>query len=152
METAIREAVPDDAEAVAGLLGELGYPKTADFARAKLATLAASDLDWVLVAERGGRVVGVGHLHVSELFHQPGRVGRIMAIVVDTGSRRLGAGRELMDRLEAIAQEAGCIKLELTSAAHREAAHAFYCSLGYGEGLKHFVKYLDAPEDTHQSR
>jgi len=151
VEIAIREAVPDDAEAVAGLLGELGYPNTADFARAKLAALARSARDWVLVAERSGRVIGVGHLHVSELFHQPGRVGRIMAVVVETDSRRLGVGRELMRRLEAIAEEAGCIKLELTSAAHREPAHAFYYSLGYGEGLKHFIKYLDTPEDTRQS-
>jgi GNAT superfamily N-acetyltransferase len=151
-EFTVREAAPTDAEAVAGLLGELGYPNTADFARSKLAALAESDSDRVLVAERVGGVVGVAHLHMTELFHQPGRAGRIMAVVVNADSRRLGVGRELMNRLEALAREYGCTKLELTSAAHREAAHAFYLSLGYDEGLRHFVKYLNPPGEAGESR
>ncbi len=166
-EFTIREAAPTDAEAVAGLLGELGYPNTVDFARSKLAALAESDSDRVLVAarasqrsssavsqssKRAGGVVGVAHLHVAELFHQPGRVGRIMAVVVNADARRLGVGRELMNRLEALARECGCTKLELTSAAHREAAHALYLSLGYDEGLRHFVKYLDPPGEAGESR
>lgn len=143
-EIIIRPPVPArDAGAVAKLLGDLGYPNTPAFAQAKLELLSQSPDDWVRVAERAGRVVGVGHLHVAELFHQPGRVGRVMAIVVAADCRRLGVGRKLMTSLEALAEQAGCTKLELTSAAHREDAHAFYDSLGYAEGLRHFVKPID---------
>jgi GNAT superfamily N-acetyltransferase len=146
-EITIRPLVPaQDAEAVAALLGELGYPNTPAFAQAKLEALSHSPNDWVRAAERAGRVVGVAHLHVAELFHQPGRVGRIMAIVVAAECRRLGVGRALMTCLEALAEQAGCIKLELTSAAGREEAHAFYESLGYSEGLKHFAKPMGPSE------
>jgi len=141
----IRPPVPaEDAEAVAELLGELGYPNTPAFARAKLEVLSQRTDDWVRVAEHAGRVVGVAHLHAAELFHQPRRVGRIMAVVVAADCRRLGIGRALMTALESLAEQAGCIKLELTSAAHREDAHAFYASLGYSGGLEHFVKPIDS--------
>jgi N-acetylglutamate synthase-like GNAT family acetyltransferase len=141
----LRDARVEDAEAVAALLGELGYPNTPAFARDKLAVLLASDHDRVLAVEREGRVVGVGHLHVSELFHQPGRVGRITAIVVSADCRREGVGRALMAALEALAQEAGCIKFELTSAPHRREAHAFYEAVGYAVGMTHFTKKAPEP-------
>ena len=128
---AIREAVPDDAEAVARLLGELGYPGTVEFARDKLACLAEADADTVLVAQLAGSVVGIAHLHVAELFQAAGRIGRVMAIVVDESARRRGIGRALMGKLEERARRSGCVRIDLTSAERRTDAHAFYRAVGF---------------------
>ncbi len=54
----IRMAGEFDAEAVAGLLGELGYPTSTDAAAKRLAEFGDSDRDHVLVAVIDGRVLG----------------------------------------------------------------------------------------------
>ena len=138
----VRPACPDDAERVAALLGELGYPGTADAARAKLEALASADADEVYVAESAGRVVGVVHLHVAELFQRAARSGRVMALVVDEQFRGSGVGRALMETAEARACELGCCQVEATSSFSREGAHAFYRRLGYSERRRHFMKQL----------
>ena len=138
----IREAVDQDADQIAGLLKALGYPKTPDFVRQKMAALSQNAGDFLLVGEASGRVIGVAHLHVAELFHEAGRLGRIMALVVTDHARRSGVGRSLMRSLERLARDAGCVKMEVTSGAHREGAHAFYESLGYLQEPKRFVKVL----------
>lgn len=138
----IREATDQDAEQIAGLLQALGYPNTLAFARQKIAALSQHAGDVVLVAEASGRVIGVAHLHVAELFHEAGMIGRIMALVVTDRARRSGVGRRLMRSLEKLARNAGCVKMEVTSGAHREGAHSFYESLGYFEEPKRFVKVL----------
>lgn len=139
---AVREASAQDAGQIAGLLKMLGYPNTPAFARHKIERLSQSASDAVLVAEGDGRVVGVAHLHLAELFHQKGRLGRIMALVVTDDVRRSGVGKMLVRSLEALARNAGCVKLEVTSGAGRRGAHGFYRRLGFGEEPKRFVKML----------
>lgn len=138
----VRKAVTEDADQIAVLLKELGYPNTPAFVQLKIVDLSESNNDTVLIAEVDGKVVGLAHLHIAELFHEPGRLGRIMAIVITNNYRRLGIGRKLMTLLEAIARNVGCIKLEVTSGTHRNDAHPFYRSLGYIETPKRFVKVL----------
>lgn len=138
----IREAVIEDAAHIAGLLKELGYPSTPAFAQSKIVELSKSDSDTVLVAETDGRVIGVAHLHIAELFHEPGRLGRVMAIVVKNDYRGLGVGQKLITLIENTARKAGCTKMELTSGIHRDDAHIFYKNLGYIEKPKRFLKIL----------
>jgi GNAT superfamily N-acetyltransferase len=64
----------------------------------------------------------------------------IGGLVVDRNHRRLGIGRELMDRAEAWARERGCSMVRLTSSATRTAAHRFYEDLGYTH-----IKNLESP-------
>ena len=129
----IREVLAKDAGPIADLLKELGYPSTAIFARQKIATLSNSGSDVVLVAEAEGRVVGVAHLHLAELFHERGLLGRVMAIVVNEETRQAGVGTKLMSSLEELARDAGCVKMEVTSGIQRDWAHAFYQKLGYSK-------------------
>jgi N-acetylglutamate synthase-like GNAT family acetyltransferase len=138
----VREAIAKDADQIAGLLRALGYPNTPTFAQQKIEELSQSVSDTVLVAEGEGRVVGFTHLHLAELFHERGRLGRIMALVVTDDARRSGVGKMLMSSLEVLARNAGCVKLEVTSGAGRHGAHAFYHRLGYTEEPKRFVKTL----------
>jgi GNAT superfamily N-acetyltransferase len=65
-----------------------------------------------------------------------------MALVVADCARRSGVGKRLVRSLEKLARDAGCVKMEVTSGAHREGAHAFYGELGYIEEPKRFVKVL----------
>jgi GNAT superfamily N-acetyltransferase len=65
-----------------------------------------------------------------------------MALVITKNCRQQGIGQKLMASLETIARKAGCIKMEVTSAVHRDSAHIFYKKLGYSEQPKRFVKPL----------
>ena len=138
----LRKAVVKDAKRIADLLKELGYPNIPAFAKSKISRLSKSKNDSVLVAEINREVIGAAHLHIAELFHEPGRLGRIMALVITKNCRQQGIGQKLMASLETIARKAGCIKMEVTSAVHRDSAHIFYKKLGYSEQPKRFVKPL----------
>jgi len=138
----IRKAVIKDAEQIVFLLEELGYPNTLALVQSKLANLSKSNKDTVIIAEKDNKVIGIGHLHIAELFHQPGQLGRVMALVVKSDYRGHGVGEKLMESLETIARNSGCVKIEVTSGIHRNGAHAFYKNLGYTEKPKRFIKQL----------
>jgi len=54
-----RPASAEDADRVAELLEQLGYPTSPEAARRRLQMLATSHNDDVWVAERGGAVIGL---------------------------------------------------------------------------------------------
>lgn len=147
-EIKIRKANLDDGEQVTGLLEELGYPNKPAFIRLKIEVLTKSDKDTVLVSELEGKVIGVAHLHIAEMLHEAGHIGRIMAIAVKNEHRRSGIGRALMASLEIIAQDAGCVSLEITGDIHHDAAQKFYKSQGYGKESKRFVKRLVQKQES----
>jgi N-acetylglutamate synthase-like GNAT family acetyltransferase len=142
-EIKIRKVGFKDAKLISGLLKELGYPNPSSFAKDKILKLVKSKNNFVLVAEVNSEVIGVTHLHIAELFHEAGKLGRIMALVVNKKYRQAGVGHRLMLSLETIARKKGCTKIEITSALHRKDAHKFYQGLGYFEKPKRFIKILD---------
>jgi GNAT superfamily N-acetyltransferase len=139
---AIRYARVEDAGGIADLLRELGYPNSVDFVRRKLRQLGQSDRDRVLVCTADSRVVGLASLHVLPLLHQEGNMCRATAVAVTEARRGQGIGRKLMQSAEAFARSNGCIRMEVTSGAQREGAHAFYGRLGYEGTSRRFVKVL----------
>lgn len=137
----IRTATPQDAFAIAPLLAELGYPQQMDELAARITQLADTRTDVVAVAELDGRIVGVACLHVTTFLHLPGAGrGRLTALVVDSAYRGSGIGGRLLRAAETAAEERGCIAVELTSAAHRTAAHRFYVAAGYKDSPHRFIK------------
>jgi GNAT superfamily N-acetyltransferase len=67
-------------------------------------------------------------------------------VVVSGQHRRFGVGRQLMAHAMAQARAAGCYKLALSSNSRREAAHAFYRSLGFAQhGLSFLVDTSQEP-------
>jgi len=139
----IRTAVSKDTPAVAPLLAELGYPQQADELAARITRLADTRTDAVLVAELDGRIVGVACLHVTVFLHLPGAGrARLTALVVDSAYRGSGIGGRLLRAAEEAAAQRDCIAVELTSAAHREAAHRFYRAAGYEDVPRRFIKDL----------
>ena len=138
----IREAVAADAEAIAGLLGQLGYPVSASVASERPGRLAASDVDQVLVAVLDSEIVGLATIHVSLTIADDGLAAKLSAIVVDERHRQRGVGQALVRAAEARARAAGCSLMFLTTAERRSAAHAFYRRAGFEETGRRFAKPL----------
>jgi GNAT superfamily N-acetyltransferase len=138
----IRDAKETDAEAVASLLGELGYANESRFALERIKEFGARESSQVLVADKEGIVNGVICFDVQPLFHQEGSIGCIMALCVSAAARGQGIGRALVEHIEEIARTMGCIKIAVASGVRREDAHRFYQDLGYEENTKRFVKQL----------
>ncbi|HET7042773.1 MAG TPA: GNAT family N-acetyltransferase [Gemmatimonadales bacterium] len=140
----IRPASAADAPALSRLFVQLGYPKGADaeLIPARLAKIESLG-DTCLVAEADdGRVVGLAGLHLVHVLHYPKPLGYITAFVVDDTVRRQGVGRKLLDAATEWARAKGCYRLSLTSAEHRQDAHAFYPASGFPMTGRRFGKEL----------
>lgn len=142
MDVTIREARDSDAEAIASLLGELGYPTDATAVPRRLERMRAEGGQWALVAERDGKVVGTATVMVRHTISRDAASGRVTTVVVSEAARSQGIGSALLARAEEICREAGCSALEVTSAEHRTRAHEFYLRLGFEERRKRFIKLL----------
>jgi N-acetylglutamate synthase-like GNAT family acetyltransferase len=143
MDFTIRDARPEDAEALAALVGQLGYPTTAPAVVRRLARMEASEADRLVVAEADGEVVGLASLHESLSVEYDEPAAKLSAIVVDERHRRCGIGEALVAEMEAEARRRGCCLIFLTTAERRSDAHAFYQRLGFEETGRRFAKALD---------
>ena len=149
----IRSATALDAAPVRALLGQLGYTVDVSFVEGRLSSLPTDPLPTdplptdpltqVLVIEADGVVVGVASLHAFDLFHQPGRIGRITTFVIDAAARGRGEGTALLAAVDAWFRRVGCVRAEVTSGDHRSAAHAFYESRGYLPEERRFLKRFE---------
>ncbi|MGN1404585.1 MAG: GNAT family N-acetyltransferase [Ruminococcus sp.] len=99
----------------------------------------------LLVAESGGRVVGVLHLRMEFQLHHCGKVAEIMELVVDAKHRSQGIGKQLLAGAETAAGERHCQILEVTSNQKRKKAHEFYLRKGMQNTHYKFVEVI-APE------
>jgi len=138
----IREARDDDADAIASLLGELGYPASAAAVPSRLAKMRSDGNQWTLIAEADGQPVGMATIVVRHVINRDEPFGRLASVVVSEGWRSRGVGSALMARTEEICRAAGCSAIEVTSAGHRPRAHDFYRRLGFVERPQRFIKPL----------
>jgi len=127
----VRLTDPGDSLVVRELLDQLGYAFTVEEVRARLALLARQPADPVLLATDGDKGVGLIAMHWTAMLHHSQPVARITALIVREGARGKGVGRILVDAGAALARQAGCGLLELTTALHRTDAQAFYKALGF---------------------
>src|SRR5438046_3580341 len=97
---AIRPAAAADATSIATLLGQLGYPSSAEDAVARLARLEAFSDATALVAELDGQVIGLVTCHVFPSIHAPTPVAWVTTLVVDEQHLQQGAGRRLTGAVE----------------------------------------------------
>lgn len=96
----------------------------------------------LLVAERGGRVIGSADLLiVANLTHAGDPWAIVENVIVDRAARRGGVGRALMSDIIRRCDTAGCYKIQLLSRKHRQQAHAFYASLGFEPVAEGFRRY-----------
>jgi len=126
----IREATPADADAIAPLIGELGYPTTPQQVAERMAPYLAAN-EAPLVWDVNGVVLGVLVWHVTPTLHRAGGVGRTVMFVVAEAARGQGIGRAMLAEAEARCKARGCVMAEVTSNVKRVDAHRFYEGLGY---------------------
>lgn len=112
-------------------LGQLGCAFTVEEVRARLGLLAKQPADPVLFATEDASGVGLIALHWTFMLHHGKPVTRITAPLVRDDARGKGIGRILVDAGAALARQAGCGLLELTTALHRTDAQAFYKAFGF---------------------
>lgn len=141
--TIIRPAKVSDAVKIAELMEQLGYIASPALLANKIAVLGGSPCDLVLVAEHNETLVGVISLHITELFHAYGSIGRITTLVVASNRHGEGIGKLLIDAADKFFISAGCVRAEVTSGNHRAKAHAFYENNGYIPDERRFMKSYD---------
>ena len=142
--TSVRVATSADAEALALLSGQLGYPADAAAILRRMGGLI--DHGVVLVAvDPQGAICGFAHaeprcLLIAEPFVE------LAALVVPENARGSGAGATLLAAVEAWTREHGIASVRVRSNVLRERAHRFYLREGYAEKKRQavFLKRLQA--------
>ncbi len=126
----IRLATAADAEDLARLSGQLGYPATPGEAMQRLQEVNRHSEHAVFVAEADGRLAGWMHVFVRPSLTTESSA-ELAALVVDEHCRSHGIGQALIAEAERWAREQGCRMVTLRSNVKRLRAHAFYERLGY---------------------
>ena len=138
----IRDAILPDGGPLCEMLEQLGYPETAGFITEKIQTLTTRPDARLLVAELDGLPIGLISIHFIPQLALRGDFARISYFVVAETTRNLGIGRAIESKLEVLARERGCDRIEVHCHTRRTKAHRFYVDLGYEESPKYFIKRL----------
>ncbi|MDI6103764.1 GNAT family N-acetyltransferase [Actinoplanes sp. NEAU-A12] len=144
----LRPIVRQDAKRLADLLGHLGYPTDEVTVRDRLGHWSDDPASVLIGADDDGDLIGVAALHTMPMLEVSGKLGRLLALVVDERCRGRGAGRLLVAAAEERAWAAGCVRMEITSSRHRVRTHDFYQRLGYEDrcaSSARFLKVLSPP-------
>ncbi len=135
----LRTATDDDADRIASLFTDEGYPAGPPDIVERLARFG-SPHSRVVVADYEGEILGFIALHALPRFEHSDRVIRVMALVVDAGVRDRGVGHLLMEEAERIGQELGAAFVEVTAGRHRADAKHLYEALGYDGSVAAYLR------------
>ena len=135
----LRPAIATDAERIAGLFTDEGYPSGPSDIVERLERFA-SPYSQVVVADIGGEVLGFVAVHALPRFEHSDRILRVLALVVDAGVRERGVGRQLMEEAERLGREMGAAFAEVTAGHHRPDARHLYEDLGYDGSVAAYLR------------
>jgi len=135
----LRRAETSDADSIATLFTDEGYPAGPSDIVARLGRFATDDAR-VIVADHDGALLGFLALCVFPRFEHGDWIVRIVALVVDAGARERGVGRTLMAEAERIGTEYGAAFIEVTAGHHRPDARHLYEALGYDSTVTAYLR------------
>lgn len=143
----VRFAEAADVEALARLMGELGYETRVSEMEMRLDELAKDARYRTFVAVKGGKVCGlIGTLaQMSYEYNDPS--GRILALVVAGDAREAGIGKKLLAVAENDFAQRNIRRVAVYTHLRRERAHKFYETAGYEKNGYRYVKTLAASAD-----
>jgi GNAT superfamily N-acetyltransferase len=126
-----RRARFTDANGIAELSGQLGYPTTVKQMNARLKEVMKDKDAACFVAEsREGELIGWIHVSTTPLLEVERRA-EVNGLVVDENARSGGAGTMLLFAAEKWARGKRCKSMSVRSNVLRERAHGFYLRNGY---------------------
>ena len=128
----IRRAQFEDADALSGLVTQMGHPANVDDIIVRLCDLLPRSSDYlVAVAQWQNRVVGL--VSATREFHieTDGLLGRITAMCVHKDFRNMRIGAVLLAYAEAWLRSRSVRICTVTFARGRRDAHRFYQGKGY---------------------
>jgi GNAT superfamily N-acetyltransferase len=140
----IRAATSSDANELAKLSGQLGYPADAATVLRRLDGVVAHHAGVVLVAvDPQGGLGGFAHVEPRRLLIAE-QFAELAALVVSETARGQRVGSALLAAAEGWAREQGFASMRVRSNILRERAHRFYLREGYVERKRQavFVKAL----------
>jgi N-acetylglutamate synthase-like GNAT family acetyltransferase/heme-degrading monooxygenase HmoA len=127
----LRRARLDDADALAALSGELGYPTDLLALRSRLELIDRQPDELVLAAEHHARTIA-GWVHVFGAVRlESAPFAEIGGLIVAAAARSSGIGHALLGSAEAWARAHGFAEMHVRSNVVRDRAHAFYERCGY---------------------
>lgn len=129
MRISVREVNAADAEALAHLATQLGYPSQPEEMTRRLRALLPQQ-NQALVAVADADVVGWVQVDVHSTLLLD-NVAELAGLVVEEKWRDKGIGRALLKAAEQWALERGCSTMYVRTNIIRHAAHTFYRHLGY---------------------
>jgi GNAT superfamily N-acetyltransferase len=144
MACTLRLLHPSDADALVGLLPDLGYQADAHQIVRRLDALREWPDQEAFVAVDDGAIVGLCHVQGVRMLISDG-YAEIQALVVSASRQGQGLGRLLCEHACAWAFERGYERVRLRSNIVREGAHAFYERLGFEKSKASFAFELRRP-------
>jgi GNAT superfamily N-acetyltransferase len=150
MQLYLRDALYEDIEQMVGLIlqGKLIVDDEDqlfldDYADA-LQEINETDGAYLMVADLGGRVVGMTQMFTFRHFqHRGGRCAEIESMHVAESVRGQGIEERLLDHAVSRAKDLGCYRIQLTSNDERADAHRFYEANEFRPSHQGFKRYLD---------
>lgn len=136
---ALRAATVADAQRIAALFTDEGYPAAASAIADRIGRFTAGN-GQVVVAEDDGEILGFVAVHVMPRFEHDDTIARVLALVVDAGARGRGVGHDLMSAADGIARDAGAAFIEVTAAHHRPEARHLYEAMGYDATVTAYLR------------
>jgi GNAT superfamily N-acetyltransferase len=144
----IRSMLETDAEVVAELAAELGYPSETEAIRARIRAISQSGLLLVAVTAADEPI---GFIQANRVcIIEAGFRVEIVGLVVSSRTRRSGIGRKLIAEVERWAESIGAEAVVVRSNTKRDEAHRFYPAMGY-KAIKTqavYEKRLDSGQET----
>jgi GNAT superfamily N-acetyltransferase len=135
----VRTMRASDADRVAELSDQLGYPAGTIGVAERFRALSADPLSALLVAEDDtGRVVAWTHV-MGRQFLESAASAEVIALVVDGTARRSGVGRQLLAAAESWAVARGYDLMRIRSNTVRQEARPFYIGRGYAISKTQYV-------------
>lgn len=137
MDIAITRAGPADLDALALLFDayrqfygqDSDVPRARDWLRSRLRVGESV----VLLARRGGAMVGFVQLYPMFSSVRTARTWILNDLYVDAGARRTGVARSLLDAAANFAREDGAAGISLETTRDNAAARALYRAAGWNE-------------------
>jgi len=144
MEVSVREAMADDAAAIARLSDQMGYAISVPDTLRNLEIIGQHENEIILVALTNNNLVGWIHVFQTTRV-ESGSFCEIGGLVVDDQFRHLGIGKLLIEKTKAWCVSRGSSNLRVRSNIKRKEAHEFYLRVGFGESKQQRVFELTIP-------